>query len=220
MSQPIAFPGPGVSAVPKKRAPRVVIVDEDQVRAGNVALLLAGCGINVECVTTPKDADTAVARYCPAMIMLRLEPCPDGEDSTTHLERGGSSSRPFSTSEFVARLRVERDKMRHVSDPQRFESGGLSIDFDRRRVSVGEHDIRLSPKEFDLLYYLASYPDAVVPHRAILTAIWGRQAVHHPERLWPLVTKVHRKIQPDPNEPRLLLSEPWGGNRLALDRRS
>src|SRR5258705_12018099 len=106
-----------MSAVSTKRAPRVVIVDEDQARAGNVALLLAGCGINVECVTTPKDADTAVARYCPDMIMLRLEPYPDGEDSTTHLERGGSSSRPFSTDEVVAAVRVEREQIWHGSPP-------------------------------------------------------------------------------------------------------
>src|SRR5258705_5793050 len=117
MSQPIAFPGPGVSAVSTKPAPRVVIVDEDQARAGNVALLLAGCGINVECVTTPKDADTAVARYCPDMIMLRLEPYPDGEDRTTHLERGGAGRRPLSTRQVVARLRGERDKIWHGSPP-------------------------------------------------------------------------------------------------------
>src|SRR5258705_4553813 len=148
-----------MSAVSTKRAPRVVIVDEDQARGGNVALLLAGCGINVECVTTPKDADTAVARYCPDMIMLRLEPYPDGEDSTTHLERGGSSNRPFSTSEFVARLRVERDKMRHVSDPQRFESGGVSIDFQRLRVRAGEPDRTQLPEGVYLLQCLVSYPD-------------------------------------------------------------
>ena len=119
-----------------------------------------------------------------------------------------------------ARVRMAHRTTGRISDPERFESGGLSIDFDRRRARVGDREVKLSPKEFELLYYLASYPDAVVPHRAILTALWDRRAVHHPARLWALVTKVRRKIEPDPNEPRVLISEPWVGYRLALDRRS
>jgi two-component system KDP operon response regulator KdpE len=215
----MALPGPGVSAVSTTTAPRVVIVDEDQSRARDVALLLAGCGINVECVATPDDADDAVARYCPDMIMMRLESPPHDEWGATRLDRSPSASRPFSASGFVARLRIAADRVATVAAAPRIESEGLSIDFDRRRIRVGPNEIRVSPKEFELLDYLASYPDAVVPHRAILTALWGRQAIHHPERLWALVTKVRRKIEPDTNTPRFLLSEPWVGYRLALDRR-
>ena len=215
----MTLPGPGVSAVSTTTAPRVVIVDEDQSRARDVALLLAGCGINVECVATPDDADDAVARYRPDMIMMRVGPHPHDEGGAIDLDRRAVASRLFSASEFVARLRTPAERVGPVADAQRIESGGLRIDFDRRRVRVGTNEIRVSPKEFDLLDCLASYPDAVVPHRAILTALWGRQAIHHPERLWALVTKVRRKIEPDPNAPRFLLSEPWVGYRLALERR-
>jgi two-component system KDP operon response regulator KdpE len=88
------------------------------------------------------------------------------------------------------------------------------IDFDRRRVQVGPNVIKLTPKEFELLVYLARHPNRVLQHREILIAMWGQHAGDHPERLWALVTKVRRKIEPDPARPRYLLSEPWVGYQL------
>jgi two-component system KDP operon response regulator KdpE len=93
----------------------------------------------------------------------------------------------------------------------------LVIDFDRRRVRVGHKEVRLTPKEFALLAYLARHPNRVIPHRAIVLAIWGKDAVDHPQQLWALVTKVRRKIEPDSDRPRFLLSEPWVGYRLATE---
>ena len=94
--------------------------------------------------------------------------------------------------------------------------GDLVIDFDRRRVRVGSSEIRLTPKEFELLVYLARQPNRVIPHRSILMAIWGEHSIDHPEQLWALVTKVRRKIEPDPERPRYLLSEPWVGYRFRI----
>jgi two-component system, OmpR family, KDP operon response regulator KdpE len=82
---------------------------------------------------------------------------------------------------------------------------------------VGDREVRLTPKEFELIVYLARHPNRVMPHQAILTAIWGQYAVDHPEQLWALVTKVRRKIEPDPEHPRYLVSEPWVGYRLVTD---
>jgi two-component system KDP operon response regulator KdpE len=93
--------------------------------------------------------------------------------------------------------------------------GRPDIDYGRHRVVRGDDEIRLTPKEFELLALLARNADRVLTHRAILKAIWGPNAVDQPEHLWVLVAQLRKKIEPDPGNPRYLLSEPWVGYRLA-----
>jgi len=95
--------------------------------------------------------------------------------------------------------------------------GDLTIDYDRRRVLRKDVEIRLTPKEFDLLSLLARNHDRVLTHRAILKAVWGPNAVEQPEHLWTLVALLRKKIEPDPARPRYLLSEPWVGYRFAVE---
>ena len=90
-------------------------------------------------------------------------------------------------------------------------AGALTIDYDRRRVVRGDTEIRLTPKEFELLSLLARNHDRVLTHRAILKAVWGPNAVEQPEHLWTLVAQLRKKIEPDPASPKYLLSEPWVG---------
>ena len=80
-----------------------------------------------------------------------------------------------------------------------------------------ETEIRLTPKEFELLSLLARNHDRVLTHRAILKAVWGPNAVEQPEHLWTLVAQLRKKIEPDPRSPKYLLSEPWVGYRF-VDR--
>ena len=94
-------------------------------------------------------------------------------------------------------------------------AGDLTIDYDRRRVVRGDEEIRLTPKEFELLSLLARNHDRVLTHRAILKAIWGPNAVDQPEHLWALVAQLRKKIEPDSGDPSYLLSEPWVGYRFA-----
>lgn len=79
-------------------------------------------------------------------------------------------------------------------------------------------EIRLTPKEFELLSLLARNHDRVLTHRAILKAVWGANAVEQPEHLWTLVAQLRKKIEPDPAKPRYLLSEPWVGYRFAANQ--
>jgi two-component system KDP operon response regulator KdpE len=95
------------------------------------------------------------------------------------------------------------------------DAGGLSIDYDRRRVLRDGAEIRLTPKEFELLSLLARNHDRVLTHRVILKAVWGPNAVEQPEHLWTLVAQLRKKIEPDPAHPRYLISEPWVGYRFA-----
>ena len=96
-------------------------------------------------------------------------------------------------------------------------AGDLTIDYDRRRVLRGEAEIRLTPKEFELLSLLARNHDRVLTHRVILKAVWGANAVEQPEHLWTLVAQLRKKIEPDPGSPRYLVSEPWVGYRFVSE---
>ena len=138
------------------------------------------------------------------------------QDEVWVLEEGADDhvSQPFNAKGFVARVRVALRQAVRVDEIGRLDLGALVIDFDRRRVQLGGNDIRLTPGEFGLLVFLARQPNRVLPRRAILTALWGKSAIDHPERLWALMARLRKKIEPDPERPRYLLSDPWVGYRL------
>ena len=110
---------------------------------------------------------------------------------------------------------MRRTTSEEQTDTGQFQAGDLTIDYDRRRVLRDGTEIRLTPKEFELLSLLARNHDRVLTHRAILKAIWGPNAVEQTEHLWTLVAQVRKKIEPDPATPQYLLSEPWVGYRFA-----
>jgi two-component system KDP operon response regulator KdpE len=140
-------------------------------------------------------------------------------DKVNALDLGADDyvTKPFGPEELLARVRVA---LRRVMSEEATESGllragDLTIDYGRRRVLRGNNEIRLTPKELDLLTLLVRNRDRVLTHRAILKAIWGANAVEQPEHLWTLVAQLRRKIEPDLSNPRYLLSEPWVGYRFA-----
>ncbi|MFN8058512.1 MAG: response regulator transcription factor [Vicinamibacterales bacterium] len=140
-------------------------------------------------------------------------------DKVAALDLGGDDyvTKPFGPEELLARVRAA---LRRVPTDEgeasgRVRAGDLVIDYDRRRVLRGADEIRLTPKEFDLLTLLVRQHDRVLTNRAILKAIWGANAVEQPEHLWTLVGQLRRKIEPDPGNPRYLVSEPWVGYRFA-----
>lgn len=140
-------------------------------------------------------------------------------DKVDALDRGADDyvTKPFGPEELLARIRVA---LRRVLTPTpatagTYRAGDLTIDYDRRRVSRADEEIRLTPKEFELLSLLARNADRVLTHRAILKAVWGPNAVEQPEHLWTLIAQLRRKIEPDPTRPRYLRSEPWVGYRFS-----
>jgi two-component system, OmpR family, KDP operon response regulator KdpE len=128
-------------------------------------------------------------------------------------------TKPFSPEELLARIRVALRRVFSEEDAEvgRTTFSDLTIDYNRRRVLRGGEEIRLTPKEFELLSLLARNADRVLTHRAILKAVWGANAVDQPEHLWVLMGQLRKKIEPDPTTPRYLISEPWVGYRLATD---
>ena len=128
-------------------------------------------------------------------------------------------TKPFGSEELVARIRValRRTAAEEAPASGKLKAGDLTIDYDRRRVMRGSEEIRLTPKEFELLSLLARNADRVLTHRAILKAIWGGNAVDQPEHLWVLIGQLRKKIEPDAGNPRYLVSEPWVGYRFATE---
>ncbi|HEY7099194.1 MAG TPA: response regulator transcription factor [Terriglobales bacterium] len=125
-------------------------------------------------------------------------------------------TKPFSVNELVARVRAA---LRRASTPLEAEAalievGDFKVDIPGHRVEVKGKEVRLTPKEFDLLVYLAKHAGKVVTHRALLAAIWGPNSVEQPEYLRVFVGHLRKKLEPDENAPHYILTEPWVGYRF------
>ena len=81
-------------------------------------------------------------------------------------------------------------------------------------LAIRGKEIRLTPKEFELMVFLAQHPGKVVSHRALLAAVWGPNATEQPEYLRVFVGQLRKKLEPDPSSPRYILTEPWVGYRF------
>lgn len=125
-------------------------------------------------------------------------------------------TKPFSVNELLARVRAA---LRRTSAIEEAEAavvaiGDFQIDVPGRRVEVRKREIHLTPKEFDVLVYLARHPDKVVTHRALLAAVWGPNSVEQTEYLRVCVGHLRKKIEPEESVPRYILTEPWVGYRF------
>jgi two-component system KDP operon response regulator KdpE len=141
------------------------------------------------------------------------------KDKVAALDRGADDyvTKPFGPEELLARIRaaLRRSLGREATLHGSLSRGDLTVDFDRRRVYRGDVEIRLTPKEFDLLTLLVTHAGRVLTQRAISKAIWGDHATGQPEHLRVLIGQLRKKIEPDPANPRYLLTEPWVGYRFA-----
>jgi two-component system KDP operon response regulator KdpE len=140
-------------------------------------------------------------------------------DKVAALDLGADDyvTKPFGPEELLARIRVALRRVVGEQQPQAVTVGDVTIDCERRRVLRGDDEIRLTPKEFELLSLLARNPDRVLTHRAILKHVWGANAVDQPEHLWVLVAQLRKKLEVDPANPRYLISEPWVGYRFVTE---
>jgi two-component system, OmpR family, KDP operon response regulator KdpE len=229
------------------REPRVLLVDDEVSIQRTLAPLLRSRGYTVDVTGLGEDAIRRMTEHPPDLIVLDLglpdlegvEVCRrirsisavpiivlsarSGEtDKVGALDIGADDyvTKPFGPDELLARIRVALRREFSVEDTEtgQVQRGGITIDYDRRRVVREGEEIKLTPKEFDLVSLLARNADRVMTHRAILKAVWGPHAVDHPEHLWVLVGQLRKKIEIDPANPRYLVSEPWVGYRFSSDR--
>jgi two-component system, OmpR family, KDP operon response regulator KdpE len=125
-------------------------------------------------------------------------------------------TKPFSTTELLARVRAALRRSSQGREPEApvVEIGDFQIDVQAHSARVRNREVRLTPKEFDLLLYLARHPNRVLTHRALLSSIWGENSVEQPEYLRVFVGHLRKKIEPEEGAPRYILTEPWIGYRF------
>lgn len=156
-----------------------------------------------------------------AIIMLTVRDAE--EDKVAALNAGADDyvTKPFSTPELLARIRAALRRLPLQASPESLiRLPGLEINLATRRISVKGEDVRLTPKEFDLLQYLVANPNVPIPHGRLLQAVWGPDYGDQVEYLRVFVNRLRKKIEPDPSDPRYLLTEPWVGYRFALPQHS
>jgi len=125
-------------------------------------------------------------------------------------------TKPFGMNELLARVRANLRRVPTETEPvdEVIEIGDFLIDTAAHRVSVRRSEVRLTPKEFDLLVFLARRPGRVVNHRTLLSAVWGGQRTEQVEYLRVFVGQLRKKLEPDASSPRYIVTEPWVGYRF------
>ena len=127
-------------------------------------------------------------------------------------------TKPFGIDELLARIRAAlRRAMTPVvndAEPTLLQEGDFRVDLESRSVTVAGREIRLTPKEFDLLTYLMKHAGKVLTHRRLLAALWGGNYVEQNEYLRVFVGNLRKKIETDATSPRYILTEPWIGYRF------
>jgi two-component system KDP operon response regulator KdpE len=125
-------------------------------------------------------------------------------------------NKPFNVGELMARIRAAlRHRMQQRSEVPLLHVQGLEVDVARHRVTRAGVEIRLTPKEFELLAFLARHAGKVLTHKQILTAVWGPAHTQDTQYLRVYVGQLRGKIEPQPDDPHIILTEPGIGYRVA-----
>jgi two-component system KDP operon response regulator KdpE len=135
------------------------------------------------------------------------------KDKVAALDAGADDyvTKPFGIEELLARIRAALRRTSPEGGPRAFHSAGLEIDFETRRVRAGGADVRLTPKEFELLRYLVAHAGKPVTHRELLQAVWGPDYGDEPEYLRVFINQVRKKIEANPAKPKYVVTVPWVG---------
>lgn len=124
-------------------------------------------------------------------------------------------TKPFGIEELLARVRASlRRAPAEDGQTSVIEAGDFRIDLAAHKVSVRRREVHLTPKEFDLLVYMARHAGRVITHRALLGAIWGGQSTEQVEYLRVFVGQLRKKLEPESSSPRYIVTEPWVGYRF------
>jgi two-component system KDP operon response regulator KdpE len=218
----------------------VVIDDEPQLRR-LLRLTLEANGYRVYEAATGQDGLLEVAQRRPEIVVLDLGlPDIDGvtvlkrlrewskvpvvvlsvrdreSDKIAAFDTGADDyvTKPFSTGELLARLRVAHRHSQRAPEAAVFRSGRLELDFVRRIVTVDGQEVKLTATEYSLLALLARNAGRVITHRQLLTEVWGPQAVEQTHYLRVYFAHLREKLEAEPAKPELLITEPGIGYRL------
>jgi len=222
-------------------APVALVIDDEPQMRRLLRVTLEANGYRVFDAATGKDGVAQAAQRRPDVILLDLGlPDLEGaevlkrlrewsrvpviilsvrdreEDKVAALDGGADDyvTKPFNSAELLARLRAA---LRHVQ-PQGadaiFCTGDLEVDLAKRVVRKSGKEVKLTPIEYSLLRLLVTHAGKVLTHRQLLTDIWGAKAVEQTHYLRVHIAHLREKIEHDPSQPRLLITEPAIGYRL------
>ena len=223
-------------------AGRILVVDDQPQIRRIMRTTLAGAGYEVDDAKTGEEALVKVREFRPDLVLLDinmpgiggLDACRamradanvaiimltvrnSERDKVEALDAGADDfvTKPFSTPELLARIRATLRRLPvSASSPARLRVGGLIIDFGSRTVSTGRASTHLTPKELDLLRHLTQHANEAVPHRELLQAVWGPDYGDQVDYLRVFIKNLRKKIEPNPEHPEYITTEPWVGYRF------
>jgi two-component system KDP operon response regulator KdpE len=154
-----------------------------------------------------------------AIIMLTVRN--SEADKVAALDAGADDyvTKPFSMPELLARIRSCLRRVPYLTSngPATIRFGNVEINCETRHVSVDGKDVRFTPKEFELLHYLATRPNMTISHGKLLQTVWGPNYADELPYLHVFVNQIRKKIEPDPSTPRYVLTEWRVGYRFSWD---
>ena len=170
---------------------------------------MPGMGGLEACRSIRSTSDTAI-------IMLTVRSAE--EDKVAALDAGADDyvTKPFGMPELLARIRAALRRLPVSSDSALIRAGDLEINPTTRTVKVSGRDTRLTPKEFDLLHFLATNPNVPMAHVKLLQAVWGPDYGDEVEYLRTFINQVRKKIEKDPAHPKHVITEPWVGYKFQM----
>jgi two-component system KDP operon response regulator KdpE len=224
---------------------RVLVVDDEPEIRRALRANLTGHGFEVTAVATGREALAEAARARPDLILLDLglpdspglDVCArfraeqvdapiiilsvqeDEDQKVRALDEGADDylTKPFGMNELLARIRaaLRRAGGSSRSGEALLQLSDLHINLERRSVNVRGQPVHLTPKEYEMLRYLATNAGKLITHRMLLRAVWGAEYEDARQYLHVFVAQLRRKLELDPAHPRYLLTEPGVGYRFA-----
>jgi two-component system KDP operon response regulator KdpE len=222
---------------------RVLVVDDENAIRRYLRAALSAQGFAIFEAANGQEAINAVVSNHPDLIILDLGlPDFDGIEVTRRLREWSQTpiiilsvreaendkiaaldagaddylTKPFSTGELMARMRVALRRMSNTPDEPVLQVDNLKMDVSRRIVTVNDEQVSLTPTEYEILRLLLQNAGKVLTHRQLLRQVWGTAYESEMHILRVNISNLRRKIEPDPARPHYLLTEPGVGYRIRV----
>ncbi len=224
--------------------PRILVIDDERPIRRLLKTALTAHGYIISEASNGQEGLAAIAEDHPDLVILDLGlPDIDGVEVTGRvrewtnvpiiilsvrenetdkikaLDMGADDylTKPFGIGELVARIRVCLRRSIQPNTEPIFLLGPIKVDFVRRQVTLNNAEILLTPTEYELFRILVQNAGRVITHRQLLKQVWGAGYEAETHILRVNISNLRRKIEPDPAQPRYILTEPGVGYRLKYD---
>jgi two-component system KDP operon response regulator KdpE len=222
---------------------RVLVVDDENSIRRYLRAALSAQGFAIYEAANGQEAINAVVSHHPDLVILDLGlPDFDGIEVTRRLREWSQTpiiilsvreaehdkiaaldagaddylTKPFSTGELMARMRVALRRITNRPDEPILQVDNLKMDISRHLVTVDDHQVSLTPTEYEILRLLLQNAGKVLTHRQLLRQVWGTAYESEMHILRVNISNLRRKIEPDPSRPHYLLTEPGVGYRIRV----